>query len=149
NHRAAFRDILNTWTKGSEDTVAEGRKFSAGMVSALDRVKAGSDGARRSLAAFPAVAKEAGGASASAARDMERLARALEDNARETQIMLARSLGDQVRVMRLELEAELAAIDRMMEAGELSAEDHATRRQVLERDTEARITQYYAEEAEK
>src|SRR5690606_25818044 len=43
--RAAAQKLVDIWTKSSKETVDEAGKFSAGLGSALDRVKNSGDGA--------------------------------------------------------------------------------------------------------
>src|SRR5690606_37879204 len=100
---------------------------------------------RRALQRFSQVAKESATDAARAAKEAERLARTLRDNALETEIIVAQSMRQTTQVMRLELQQQLNAIRDMHAHGLLSEEDYR-RREALTRMTEQRITQHLADE---
>lgn len=144
--QATFRSLVDTWKKGSEETFEEAKNSNLALSAALERVKNRGDGASRSLRSFPPAAKGASIAAKAAAQDMERLARALRDNALETEIIVAESMGQTVQVMRLRLEQQIVAIRDMLERGELTEEDFRRRREALERQTERQITEHLRQE---
>lgn len=141
--------LKHAWTASSEEIVGAARKAGLGVSEALGRIEARGASASKALASFPPAAKEAAKAAADSAKEMERLAKALRDNALETEIIVAESMGQTVQVMRLRLQQEINAIQDMLEAGQLTQEDFARRREALERKTEQEITKHYREERKK
>lgn len=144
--KQTFKNLVDTWTKSSKETLEEAKNSNLGLSGALERVKNRGNDASRTMKSFPPVLKETSKAAKEASQDLERITRRLQDNALETEIIVAESMGQTVQVMRLRLQQEINAIRDMLEAGELSHEDFLRRREALERKTEREITKYYQEE---
>lgn len=141
--------LADTWTRSARDTVDQASQMSTGLVSALQRVREGTDQTTRTMQTFTQVTKQSAAEAAKAAKEAERLARTLRDNALETQQLIAQSMGQTTQVMRLELEAQLNTIKDMHADGLLSEEDYQRRREALTKLTEQAISKHYRDEQKK
>lgn len=138
--------LVEVWTQSSEEIVDQAQNLSTNFVGAFERIRDSSVPPSRALQRFSQVAKESANDAARAAKEAERLARTLRDNALETEIIVAQSMRQTTQVMRLELQQQLNAIRDMHADGLLSEEDYNRRREALTRMTEQRITQHLADE---